>query len=138
MRYWMVKFAPFRVSWEDILASGKFEIYSVRNPQSRNNLEKMKLGDLVFYYHSQTDKQIMGIMQVTREAHQDFTTSDARWKSVTFEPVESLKRPIHLQTIKETKELKQIALVHQPRLAVSELTELEFDTIKNLSSQQNN
>lgn len=135
MRYWMVKFAPFRVSWEDILASGKFEIYSVRNPQSRNNLERMKLGDLVFYYHSQTDKQVMGIMQVTREAHQDFTTTDTRWKSVTFEPIETLKRPIPLQTIKEEGQLNQIALVHQPRLAVSELTKVEFDIIKNLSSQ---
>ena len=135
MRYWIVKFAPFRVSWEDVLASGKFEVYSVRNPQSRNNLEQMKVGDLAFYYHSQTDKQVMGIMQVTREAHQDYTTSDPRWKSVTFEPIETLKRPIPLQTIKEEGQLNQIALVHQPRLAVSELTKVEFDTIKNLSSQ---
>lgn len=132
MRYWMVKFAPFRVSWEDILASGKFEIYSVRNPQSRNNLEKMKLRDLAFYYHSQTDKLVMGIMQVIREAHQDFTTSDPRWKSVTFEPIETLKRPIPLQMIKEERQLNQIALVHQPRLAVSELTKEEYEIIKHL------
>lgn len=133
MRYWIVKFAPFRVSWEDILASGKFEIYSVRNPQSRNNLEKMKLRDLAFYYHSQTDKLVMGIMQVIREAHQDFTTSDPRWKSVTFEPIETLKRPIPLQIIKEERQLNQIALVHQPRLAVSELTKEEYEIIKHLS-----
>ena len=133
MRYWMVKFAPFRVSWEDILASGKFEIYSVRNPQSRNNLEQMKVGDLVFYYHSQTDKQVMGVMKVTREAHQDFTTSDSRWKSVSFEPIETLKCPIPLQAIKEEERLRQIALVHQPRLAVSELTKEEYETLKQLS-----
>lgn len=129
----MVKFAPFRVSWEDILASGKFEIYSVRNPQSRNNLERMKLGDLVFYYHSQTDKQVMGIMQVIREAHQDFTTSDPRWKSVTFEPIETLKTPIQLSTIKKTEKLQKIALVRQPRLAVSELSNEEYDALKQLS-----
>lgn len=133
MRYWMVKFAPFRVSWEDILASGKFEIYSVRNPQSRNNLEQMKHGDLAFYYHSQTDKLVKGIMEVTKEAHQDFTTTDPRWKSVTFEPVETLKHPISLQSIKQTDKLKQIALVIQPRLAVSELTKEEFETLKKLS-----
>ena len=115
------------------MASGKFEIYSVRNPQSRNNLEQMKVGDLVFYYHSQTDKQVMGVMQVTREAHQDFTTSDSRWKSVTFEPIETLKRPIPLQTIKETDGLRHIALVRQPRLAVSELTKEEYQTLKQLS-----
>ena len=115
------------------MASGKFEIYSVRNPQSRNNLEKMKLRDLAFYYHSQTDKLVMGIMQVIREAHQDFTTSDPRWKSVTFEPIETLKRPIPLQMIKEERQLNQIALVHQPRLAVSELTKEEYEIIKHLS-----
>ena len=133
MRYWMVKFAPFRVSWEDILASGKFGIYSVRNPQSSSNLEQMKAGDLAFYYHSQTDKRVMGIMQVGQEAHQDFTTSDTRWKSVTFEPVETLKCPITLQAIKDTEELSQIALVRQPRLAVSELTKEEYETLKQLS-----
>ncbi len=133
MRYWMVKFAPFRVSWEDILASGKFEIYSVRNPQSRNNLEQMKVGDLAFYYHSQTDKHVMGIMQVSREAHQDFTTSDSRWKSVTFEPIETLKRPIPLNVIKDTEELRQIALIHQPRLAVSELTKEEYENLIQLA-----
>lgn len=133
MKYWMVKFAPFRVSWEDILASGKFEIYSVRNPQSRNNLEQMKVGDLAFFYHSQTDKLVMGIMQVTREAHQDFTTKDPRWKSVSFEPIETLKHPIPLQTIKETDRLEGIALVNQPRLAVSELTKEEYQIIKQLS-----
>lgn len=133
MKYWMVKFAPFRVSWEDILASGKFEIYSVRNPQSRNNLEQMKVGDLAFFYHSQTDKLVMGIMQVTREAHQDFTTKDPRWKSVSFEPIETLKHPIPLQTIKERDRLEGIALVNQPRLAVSELTKEEYQIIKQLS-----
>lgn len=133
MRYWMVKFAPFRVSWEDILANGKFEIYSVRNVQSRNNLEKMQLGDLAFYYHSQTEKQVMGILEVVKEAHQDFTTKDSRWKSVTFEPIETLKTPIQLSTIKKTEKLQQIALVRQPRLAVSELSNEEYEALKQLS-----
>lgn len=133
MRYWMVKFAPFRVSWEDILANGKFEIYSVRNIQSRNNLEKMQIGDLAFYYHSQTEKQVMGIMEVVKEAHQDFTTKDPQWKSVTFEPIETLPNPIPLSTIKNTEALQQIALVRQPRLAVSEISKKEFETIKQLS-----
>ena len=133
MKYWMVKFAPFRVSWEDILANGKFEIYSVRNIQSRNNLEKMQLGDLAFYYHSQTGKQVMGIMEVVKEAHQDFTTKDPQWKSVTFEPIETLPNPILLSTIKNTEALQQIALVRQPRLAVSEISKKEFETIKQLS-----
>lgn len=136
MRYWIVKFAPFRVSWENILASGMFEIYSVRNAQSRNNLEQMKTGDHVFYYHSQKDKQIMGIMEVTKEAHQDFTTTDPRWKSVTFEPVESLPTPIPLSLIKSTSSLKELFLIRQPRLAVGEITETEFNILKSLANKQ--
>lgn len=135
MRYWIVKFAPFRVSWENILALGKFEIYSVRNAQSRNNLEQMKIGDLAFYYHSQTDKQIMGMMEVTKEAHQDFTTTDPRWKSVTFEPVESLPTPVPLSLIKSTSSLKDLFLIRQPRLAVGEITEIEFNTLKTLAKE---
>ena len=53
MNYWLVKFAPFRYSWEDVLSNGKFEIYSVRNSQARNNLNSMRLGDEVLFYHSQ-------------------------------------------------------------------------------------
>lgn len=136
MRFWIVKFAPFRVSWEDILANGKFEIYSVRNAQSRNNLEKMRLGDKVLFYHSQEEMQVMGIMQVEQEAHQDFTTKDERWKSVTFEPIETLANPVPLSLIKATSALSRIPLIRQPRLAVSEITEDEFNSILQLSNNQ--
>ena len=89
MNYWLVKFAPFRYSWQDILRNGKFEIYSVRNAQARNNLRDMKLNDEVLFYHSQKENCIMGKMKVIEEAHQDKTTVDKKWVSVTFEPVES-------------------------------------------------
>jgi predicted RNA-binding protein with PUA-like domain len=84
MNYWLVKFAPFRYSWQDVLRNGRFEIYSVRNAQARNNLKAMKLGDQVLFYHSQQGNCILGIMQVVEEAHQDKTTADPRWVSVTF------------------------------------------------------
>lgn len=134
MRYWMVKFAPFRVSWENILANGMFEIYSVRSVQSRNNLEQMQVGDCAFYYHSQTERRVMGIMEVTKEAHQDFTTTDSRWKSVTFEPIESFSTPIPLSVIKANERLQGLTLVKQPRVAVSEVTALEFELIRKLGN----
>lgn len=134
MRYWIVKFAPFRVSWEHILANGKFEIYSVRNLQAQKNLKAMSFGDLALFYHSQEGLSVMGCMTVTREAHQDFTTKDERWKSVTFEPIESFARPIPLADIKSRKELQNIPLVRQPRLAVGEISEQEYNLIKSLSS----
>lgn len=132
MNYWLVKFAPFRYSWQDILRNGKFEIYSVRNAQSRNNLKAMKLGDEVFFYHSQEGNDIMGLMKVSEEAHQDKTTEDPNWVSVTFEPIESFSKPISLQIIKGTKGLENIGLIKQPRLAVMELTVEEFELINKL------
>lgn len=132
MRYWIVKFAPFRVSWERILTTGRFEIYSVRSIQAQNNLKAMSIGDKAFYYHSQEGLAIMGEMEVIAEAHQDFTTKDERWKSVSFEPVESFKEPISLSEIKTNPMLQNIALVRQPRLAVSELTEAEYNLIKSI------
>ena len=134
MNYWLVKFAPFRYSWQDVLRNGKFEIYSVRNAQARNNLKKMQLDDKVLFYHSQQGNEVMGIMQVSGEAHQDPTTTDERWLSVTFEPVESFENPVSLLSIKHTESLKNIGLIKQQRLAVMALTKEHFEIIKKLSA----
>ena len=132
MNYWLVKFAPFRYSWQDVFRNGKFEIYSVRNAQARNNLKAMKLGDEVLFYHSQVGNEIMGLMKVIEEAHQDKTTVDVKWVSVTFEPKEGFAKPISLQVIKSTKGLENIGLVKQPRLAVMKLSKEEFEIILNI------
>jgi predicted RNA-binding protein with PUA-like domain len=133
MNYWLVKFAPFRYNWQDVLHNGKFEIYSVRNAQSRNNLKAMKLGDEVFFYHSQEGNEIKGVLKVSEEAHQDKTTEDTNWVSVTFVPIESFSKPISLQIIKGTKGLENIGLIKQPRLAVMKLTVAEFELINNVN-----
>lgn len=129
MNYWIIKFAPFRYSWQDVLRNGKFEIYSVRNPQARNNLMAMKIGDEVLFYHSQEGNCIMGKMIVIEEAHQDKTTDNTKWVSVTFEPIETINTPITLQIIKSTTGLENIGLIKQPRLAVMRLSKVEFDLI---------
>lgn len=126
MQYWLIKFAPFRYSWDDCLKNGKFEIYSVRNHQARNNLREMQSGDLVLFYHSQKDQCIMGIMKVIGEAHQDPTTTDSQWVSVTFEPVESFKHPVTLAEIRSNLEFHEIGLIRQPRLEVVKLDKTEF------------
>ena len=133
MNYWLVKFAPFRFSWQKALLNGCFEIYSVRNPQSRNNLRAMQLNDRVLFYHSQVDHAVMGIMKVIREARQDPTTSDTRWVSVTFEPVKTFARPVLLKQIKTIPELQNITLIKQPRVSVMTLSKIEFDLIVSLS-----
>jgi len=134
MNYWLVKFAPFRVSWQEVLRNGKFEIYSVRNAQARNNLKEMKLGDEVLFYHSQEGNCIMGTMKVIEEAHQDKTTDDNRWVSVTFEPNKTFKNPISLVEIKQTKSLENIGLIKQPRLAVMKLKKEEFELLSNFKN----
>ena len=133
MNYWLVKFAPFRYSWQEILRNGKFEIYSVRNPQARNNLKAMQLNDEVLFYHSQEGNSIMGKMKVIVTAHQDPTTDDSKWLSVTFEPVQTFEKPITLSQIKETPELANIGLVKQPRLAVMLLAQANFELIIKLA-----
>lgn len=136
MNYWLVKFAPFRVSWQEVLRNGKFEIYSVRNAQARNNLKEMKLGDEVLFYHSQEGNCIMGKMKVIEEEHQDKTTNDARWVSVTFEPNKTFENPISLIEIKQTKALENIGLIKQPRLAVMKLKQEEFELLLNFKNGQ--
>ena len=132
MNYWLVKFAPFRYSWRDILRNGKFEIYSVRNAQARNNLKEMQLGDEVLFYHSQKGNCIMGKMVVIEEWHQDKTTEDSRWVSVTFEPTSSIEPSISLEKIKTTEGLENIGLIKQPRLSVMALSQDEFENILSL------
>jgi predicted RNA-binding protein with PUA-like domain len=132
MNHWLVKFAPFRNSWSDILRNGSFEIYSVRSPQASNNLKAMKLNDKVLFYHSQQQLAVMGVMKVIRESHQDPTTSDPRWVTVTFEPVNTFAQPITLKQLKTIPELHNIALIKQPRLAVMPLSTYEFDIISSL------
>ena len=132
MNFWLVKFAPFRYSWQDVLRNGKFEIYSVRNAQARNNLREMKIGDEVLFYHSQEGNCIMGKMKVIEEAYQDKTTDNTNWVSVTFEPTETIQTPISLQKIKSTKGLENIGLIKQPRLAVMKLSKDEFSIITTL------
>jgi predicted RNA-binding protein with PUA-like domain len=129
MNYWLVKFAPFRYCWDDILRNGKFEIYSVRNPQARNNLKSMRMGDEVLFYHSQEGNCVMGIMKVVAEAHQDKTTADPRWVSVTFEPIRSFQNPVPLKKIKDTIGLENISLIKQPRLSVVPIPKEKFEII---------
>jgi predicted RNA-binding protein with PUA-like domain len=95
----------------------------------------MKLGDQILFYHSQKEKQVMGTMKVIVEAHQDPTTTNPKWVSVTFEPIETFKYPISLQQIKAIPELKEIGLIKQPRLAVMKLGENEYNVIVNIGNK---
>lgn len=134
MNYWLVKSEPEAYSWQEFVQK-KEEVWDgVRNYQARNNLNTMKTGDLVLFYHSGGERQVMGIAEVIKESYQDPTTEDERWTSVDLKLVEELPRPVSLKEIKGDNRLQNIALVRQSRLSVMPLLKEEFDVILSLSA----
>ncbi|QEK50627.1 EVE domain-containing protein [Pedobacter aquae] len=134
MNYWLVKSEPFKYSWEQFNKDGRTFWDGVRNYQARNNLKAMKEGDLVMFYHSNEGKHVVGIAKVVKEFYQDPTTEDTNWVVVDLAPVETLKNPVTLETIKNDLFLKDISLVRQGRLSVMPLKQNEFDRIIELGS----
>lgn len=132
MDYWLVKQEPSKYSWEEFLKDKKTYWDGVRNYQARNNLQKMKKGDSVLFYHSVVGKQVMGVARVTREAYPDPTTDDPAWVVVDLKPVKSLKAPVTLEQIKAHPDLKDISLIKQSRLSVMPVTDAEFKIILEL------
>jgi len=134
MNYWLVKSEPHKYSWEQFNKDGRTFWDGVRNYTARNNMRAMKEGDLVLFYHSNEGKEVVGIAKVVKEAYQDPTTDDTAWVVVELSPVEALKKPVTLETIKADERLKDIQLVRQGRLSVPALKKEEFDRILELGS----
>src|SRR6267154_1231865 len=111
MQYWVVKQEPESYSWAAFVKDGKTAWTGVRNFQARNNLRAMKKGDLVLFYHSVTDKQVVGIARVEKEAYPDPTATEGEWSAVDLSPVKGLNKPVSLSTIKTNKVLKDMPLV---------------------------
>jgi len=126
MEYWLVKQEPESYSWATFVKDGGTAWTGVRNFQARNNLRAMKKGDLVFYYHSVSEKQIVGLARVAREAYPDPTAKEGDWSCVDLAPVKPLKKPVTLESIKSDKILKTLPLVRQTRLSVTSLTQEHF------------
>jgi len=131
--FWLVKQEPSKYSWETFLKDRKTYWDGVRNYQARNNLQAMKRGDLVFFYHSITGKKIVGIAQVTCEAYQDPTIDDPRWVVVDLKPIKTLVQSVSLEQIKINRYLKETALVKQSRLSVMPITLKESQAILKLA-----
>ncbi len=129
MNHWLVKSEPFKYSWEQFEKDGKTFWDGVRNYQARNNLRNMKKGDLVFWYHSNEGKEIVGIAKVAKEYYQDPTTDDKNWVVVDLVPFKKLKKTVTLEQIKADEKLQNIGLVRQGRLSVMEIKKEEFDYI---------
>ena len=131
MRYWLFKSEPSTWSWQDQMAKGDAgeEWDGVRNYQARNFMREMSLGDRGFFYHSQKEKAVVGIVEVVAEAHPDSTTEDERWDCVDIKAVAPVKTPVTLDMIKQDPRLSDMVLIRNPRLSVQPVTEDEWRVI---------
>ncbi|MBA3607553.1 MAG: EVE domain-containing protein [Verrucomicrobiota bacterium] len=128
-KHWLVKQEPEAYSWNDFVREGLTKWTGVRNFQARNNLRAMRKGDAVLFYHSVSEKAVVGIAQVTREAFPDPTAEEGDWSAVELKPVRVLKMPVTLEQIKAAPKLREIALLRNSRLSVQPLGKAEFDLI---------
>ena len=128
MAYWLFKSEPSTWSWDDQVARGDAgeEWDGVRNYQARNMMREMKLGDLGFFYHSQSEKAVVGIVKVCAEVHPDSTTDDDRWECVDIKAVAPMPKPVTLATCKDEPKLKDMVLVNNTRLSVQPVTAAEW------------
>jgi predicted RNA-binding protein with PUA-like domain len=127
--YWLVKQEPEAYGWSDFVRDGLTNWTGVRNYQARNNLRAMRPGDAALYYHSVSEKAVVGIAQVTRAAFPDPTAKEGDWSAVELKPVKALKNPVTLERIKAEPKLRGIALLRNSRLSVQPLGKAEFELI---------
>ena len=118
--YWLIKSEPYVWSIDQQKKAGSKGVSwdGVRNYQAANNLKKMKIGDLCFFYHSNEGKEIVGIVSVIKSAFIDKTDEKKRFVAVQVRFEKKLKIPVSLENIKKTKQISHLALIKQSRLSV--------------------
>ena len=131
MQYWLFKSEPETWSWDQQVARGPVgeEWSGVRNYQARNFMRQMVPGDLGFFYHTQTERAIVGVVEVIAPAHPDRTSDDPRWECVDVKAVRPLPRKVTLDQIKADPRLADMALVRFSRLSVQPVTSEEWTMI---------
>jgi predicted RNA-binding protein with PUA-like domain len=122
MNYWLVKSEPESYAWSQFLKDGKTAWTGVRNYLARNNLCAMKKGDAVFFYHSVTGKEVVGLARVAKEFYPDATAEEGDWSCVDLVPEKTLSHPVTLATIKADKILSTMPLLKQSRISVTPMT----------------
>ncbi len=129
MNYWLVKSEPGSYSWDEFVKDKTTDWTGVRNYGARNNLQAMKKGDLVFFYHSLEGLKIMGIGKVVKESFYDPTTENPAWVVVTLKAGKKLKNPVALKDLKADHRLKDMALIKNTRLSVQPVKPSEWEII---------
>jgi predicted RNA-binding protein with PUA-like domain len=134
MNYWLLKSEPGTWSWDNQKKVKKEMWDGVRNYQARNNLIKMRKGDLCFFYHSVKEKQIVGIVEVTKENYPDPTDKTKKFVVVDVKYRKDLKNPVKLESIKLEKKLSHLSLIKQSRLSVMPIDLKSWNLILKMSN----
>ena len=134
MNYWLLKSEPSTWSWDDQSKVKKEMWDGVRNYQARNNLMKMKKGDLCFFYHSVNEKKIVGIVEVVKEHYPDPTDITNKFVVVDIKTKKKLKNSVSLKQIKSQKKLSHLALIKQSRLSVMPIEEESWYLINKMAT----
>ena len=131
MAYWLLKSEPGTWSWDDQLKKGdEGEGWdAVRNYQASNNMKKMEIGDLAFFYHSVNEKSIVGIVSIIEKYQDDPTDKTGRFGMVVVKAIQSFTKSVSLSEIKSNKKLQGISLIKQSRLSVMPITKEHWDII---------
>jgi predicted RNA-binding protein with PUA-like domain len=127
--YWLVKSEPDAFSWDQQVVKRVEPWTGVRNHTAKNNLKAMHKGDLAFFYHSNIGKQIIGIVEVAREAYPDPTAQTGDWVCVDMKAVRPLPKPVTLAAIKADPSLADLLLVRQSRLSVMPISKQHWDKL---------
>jgi predicted RNA-binding protein with PUA-like domain len=133
MAHWLMKSEPGTYSWDQLVSDRKTEWDGVRNPTARLHLKAMKNGEEAFFYHSGDERQIVGIMRVTREGAPD--PKDPNWVSVEVEAVRPVDPPVTLKAIKGEPALAKMELVRLSRLSVSPVRDEEWARILKMAGK---
>ena len=131
MAYWLLKSEPGTWSWDDQLKKGdEGEGWDgVRNYQASNNMRKMEIGDLAFFYHSVSEKSIVGIVLIIEKYQDDPTDKTGRFGMVVVKAIKSFTRSVSLYEIKSNQKLQEISLIKQSRLSVMPISKEHWDII---------
>jgi predicted RNA-binding protein with PUA-like domain len=129
MQYWLVKSEPDAFSWDQQVANGVEPWTGVRNHTAKLNLKAMKKGDQAFFYHSNEGKEIVGVVEVVREAYPDPTAEKGDWVAVDMKAVRPMPKLVTLAAIKGDARFADLELVRQSRLSVVPVSKAHWEAI---------
>ena len=134
MNYWLLKSEPdvWSIEQQEKAGTKGAPWDGVRNYQAAKNLKAMKKGDQCFFYHSNIGKEIVGVVEVIKEAYKDKTDQSGRFVAVTVKFIKKIKRPITLENIKKNKELSHLSLIKQSRLSVMSIDSKSWKILNNM------